>query len=35
VFRAVRGVVDHQARRAFYGMTGNWPGDEAPEQADS
>jgi hypothetical protein len=31
VFRAVRGLVDHQARRAFYGATGSWPGDEAPE----
>jgi hypothetical protein len=33
VFRAVRGVVDHQARKAFYNLTGSWPGDEAPEQA--
>jgi hypothetical protein len=33
VFRAVRGLVDHGARRGFFNMTGSWPGDEAPEQA--
>ena len=33
IFRAVRGLVDHQARRGFYRLTGSWPGDEAPEQA--
>jgi hypothetical protein len=33
IFRAVRGVVDHGARRSFYNLTGSWPGDEAPEQA--
>ena len=32
VFRAVRGLVDHAARRRFHSMTGTWPGDEAPEQ---
>ena len=31
VFRAVRGLVDHWARRGFYNVTGSWPGDEAPE----
>jgi len=31
VFRAVRGLVDHGARRSFYNFTGSWPGDEAPE----
>jgi hypothetical protein len=31
VFRAVRGLVDHSARRGFYNFTGSWPGDEAPE----
>jgi hypothetical protein len=31
VFRAVRGIVDHEARRGFYRLTGSWPGDEAPE----
>lgn len=33
VFRAVRGLVDHGARRGFYNLTGSWPGDEAPEEA--
>jgi hypothetical protein len=33
IFRAVRGLVDHGARRSFYNLTGRWPGDEAPEQA--
>jgi hypothetical protein len=33
VFRAVRGLVDHGARRGFFSLTGSWPGDEAPEQA--
>jgi hypothetical protein len=31
IFRAVRGLVDHAARRSFYNLTGSWPGDEAPE----
>jgi hypothetical protein len=31
IFRAVRGLVDHGARRGFYNLTGSWPGDEAPE----
>jgi hypothetical protein len=33
IFRAVRGLVDHGARRGFYNLTGSWPGDEAPEKA--
>jgi hypothetical protein len=33
IFRAVRGLVDHGARRSFYNLTGSWPGDEAPERA--
>jgi hypothetical protein len=33
IFRVVRGLVDHSARRGFYNLTGSWPGDEAPEQA--
>ena len=33
VFRVVRGLVDHEARRGFHRMTGSWPGDEAPERA--
>jgi len=32
IFRAVRGLVDHGARRGFYNLTGSWPGEEAPEQ---
>ena len=31
IFRAVRGLVDHGARRSFYNLTGSWPGEEAPE----
>jgi hypothetical protein len=31
VFRATRAAVDHQMRRAFAGLTGSWPGEEAPE----
>jgi hypothetical protein len=31
IFRAVRGLVDHGARKGFYNLTGSWPGDEAPE----
>ena len=33
IFRAVRGLTDHEARRRFYLLTGRWPGEEAPEQA--
>jgi Protein of unknown function (DUF4235) len=32
IFRAVRGLVDHEARRRFHSVTGKWPGEEAPEQ---
>jgi uncharacterized protein DUF4235 len=32
IFRVVRGLVDHSARRGFYNLTGSWPGEEAPEQ---
>jgi hypothetical protein len=31
IFRLVKGLTDHGARRAFAGATGTWPGDEAPE----
>jgi hypothetical protein len=31
VFRSTRAAVDHQMRRAFAGLTGSWPGEEAPE----
>lgn len=33
VFRLVRGLVDHQARKGFYNLTGRWPGQEVPDQA--
>jgi hypothetical protein len=32
IFRLVKGLTDHGARRAFAGATGTWPGDEAPER---
>ncbi len=31
IFRAARGVADHEARRGFARMTGTWPGEQAPE----
>jgi hypothetical protein len=31
IFRFVRGLFDHGARRGFYRLTGTWPGEEAPE----
>ena len=31
IFRLVRGLVDHGARRGFARLTGAWPGEEAPE----
>jgi Protein of unknown function (DUF4235) len=31
VFRAVRKLIDHEARRAFAGTLGTWPGEERPE----
>jgi hypothetical protein len=31
LFRLIRGLVDHHSRRAFAGLTGTWPGQEAPE----
>ena len=33
IFRAVKGLTDHHARRSFQRVTGSWPGEEAPEQA--
>jgi Protein of unknown function (DUF4235) len=32
IFRLVKGLTDHGARRAFAGATGAWPGEEAPER---
>jgi hypothetical protein len=31
IFRAVRGLFDHGARRGFARFTGTWPGEERPE----
>jgi hypothetical protein len=31
IFRAVRGLFDHGARRGFARLTGTWPGQERPE----
>ena len=31
IFRLVKGLVDHGARRTFERATGAWPGEEAPE----
>lgn len=31
IFKAVRAATDHESRRAFAGLTGSWPGEEAPE----
>jgi hypothetical protein len=31
VFRLIRGFAEHGARRGFSALTGEWPGEEAPE----
>jgi hypothetical protein len=31
IFRLVKGLTDHGARRAFARTTGTWPGEEEPE----
>jgi len=31
IFRLVKGLFDHAARRGFARMTGEWPGEESPE----
>jgi Protein of unknown function (DUF4235) len=31
IFRLVKGLADHGARRMFERATGVWPGEEAPE----
>jgi hypothetical protein len=33
IFRLVKGLVDHGARRSFAKATGSWPGEESPESA--
>jgi xanthosine utilization system XapX-like protein len=32
IFRLVKGLTDHGARRGFARATGTWPGDERPEE---
>ena len=31
LFRLVKGMVDHESRRAFARATGRWPGEIAPD----
>jgi hypothetical protein len=31
IFRAVRGIAEHEARRGFQRWTGTWPGEARPE----
>jgi hypothetical protein len=31
IFRFVKGLTDHGARRGYARLTGTWPGEEAPE----
>ena len=33
IFRLVKGMFDHAARRGFARMTGAWPGEEEPDRA--
>jgi hypothetical protein len=33
IFRLVKGLTDHGARRTFVKATGTWPGEEAPERS--
>lgn len=33
IFRLIRGLFDHSARRGFARLTGSWPGEESPEEA--
>ena len=30
IFRSMRGVFDHEARRGFARLTGTWPGEQQP-----
>lgn len=32
IFRLLRGLFDHGARRGFARMTGSWPGEQSPEE---
>jgi hypothetical protein len=31
IFRAVRGIAEHEARQGFARLTGAWPGEARPE----
>jgi hypothetical protein len=31
IFRLVKGLADHGARKGFTRLTGTWPGEEQPE----
>jgi hypothetical protein len=31
IFRLIKGLTDHGARRAFAKGTGSWPGEERPQ----
>jgi hypothetical protein len=33
IFRLIKGLFDHAARRGFARMTGAWPGEEQPDRA--
>lgn len=33
IFRAVRGIAEHGARRGFQRWTGTWPGEQRPDSA--
>jgi hypothetical protein len=35
IFRVVRGFAEHGARQGFSQLTGEWPGEEAPEEESS
>ncbi|MGH2938146.1 MAG: DUF4235 domain-containing protein [Solirubrobacterales bacterium] len=34
IFRVTKGIVDHQARSAFAGATGRWPGEDPANEDD-
>jgi uncharacterized protein DUF4235 len=34
IFRMMRGLADRGSRKVFYRLTGEWPGEEEPEQKD-
>lgn len=34
IFRVLRGLADHGARHGFARLTGEWPGQERPDEED-